>query len=65
MSQMSEQEKKIPEEKVKWRWDKQPRWKDVRVIIEKMIQDIRKQIEATIEKLQEIFNKEIEDLKII
>ena len=57
--------KKIPEEKVKWRWDKQPRWKDIRVIIEKMIQDVRKQIEATIEKLQEIFNKEIEDLKII
>lgn len=32
-------------------------------MIVKMIQDLRKRMEVQIEKLQEMFNKELEDLK--
>ena len=32
-------------------------------MIAKMIQDLKKKLEAKIEKLQEMLNKEIEDLK--
>ena len=37
--------------------------KEFRVIIVKMIKDIRKILEAQIERLQEMYNKELEDLK--
>ena len=37
--------------------------KEFRVMIVKMIQDLRKRMEAQTEKIQEMFNKELEDLK--
>ena len=37
--------------------------KEFRAITVKMIQNFRKRMEAQIEKIQEIFNKELEDLK--
>ena len=37
--------------------------KEFRVIIVKMIQDLRKRMEARIEKIQEMFNKDLEELK--
>ena len=37
--------------------------KEFSVMIVKMIQDLRKRMEAQIEMIQEIFNKELEDLK--
>ena len=37
--------------------------KGFRVMILKMIQDLRKRMEAKIEKMQEMFNKDIEELK--
>ena len=39
-------------------------YKDFRVMIVKMIKDLRKKLEAKIDKLQGTFNKKIEDLKI-
>ena len=38
--------------------------KDFRLMIMKMIQDIRNKLEAKIDKLQEILSKEIQDLRI-
>ena len=37
--------------------------KKFRVMVVKMIQDLRKRMEAQIEKIQEIFNKDLEELK--
>ena len=37
--------------------------KEFRTMIVKMIQDLRKRMEAKIEKMQEIFNKDLEELK--
>ena len=37
--------------------------KEFRIIIVKMLQDLRKKMKAEIKKIQEIFNKELEDLK--
>ena len=37
--------------------------KDFRIIIVRMIRDLGKKLKAKIIKLQEMFNKEIEDLK--
>ena len=37
--------------------------KKFRIIIVKMIQDLRKRMEAKIEKMQEMFNKDLEELK--
>ena len=37
--------------------------KDFRIMIVKMIQDLRKRMEAKIEKMQETFNKDLEELK--
>ena len=37
--------------------------KECRVMIVKMIQDLRKRTEAQIEKIQEMFNKDLEELK--
>ena len=35
--------------------------KEFRIMIVKMIQDLRKRMEAKIEKIQEMFNKDLED----
>ena len=37
--------------------------KKFRIIIVKMIQDLGKRMEAKIEKMQELFNKDLEELK--
>ena len=37
--------------------------KEFRITIVKMIQDLRKRKEAKIEKMQEMFNKDLEELK--
>ena len=37
--------------------------KEFRIMIMKMIQDLRKRIQAKIEKMQEVFNKDLEKLK--
>ena len=37
--------------------------KEFRIMIVKMIQDLRKGMEAKIEKMQEMFNKDLEELK--
>ena len=37
--------------------------KEFRIMIVKMIQDLRKRMEAKIEKIQEMFNKDLEKLK--
>ena len=37
--------------------------KEFRIMIVKMIQDLRKRMEAKIEKMQEMFNKDTEELK--
>ena len=37
--------------------------KEFRIMIVKMIQDLRKTMEAKIEKMQEMFNKELEELR--
>ena len=37
--------------------------KEFRIMIVKMIQDLRKRMAATIEKMQEMFNKDLEELK--
>ena len=36
---------------------------EFRIMIVKMIQDLRKRMEAKIEKMQAMFNKDLEDLK--
>ena len=37
--------------------------KEFRIMIVKMIQDLRKRMEAKIEKMPEVFNKDLEELK--
>ena len=37
--------------------------KEFRIMIMKMIQDLRKRKEAKIERMQEMFNKDLEELK--
>ena len=37
--------------------------KEFRIMIVKMIQDLRKRTEANIEKMQEMFNKDLEEQK--
>ena len=37
--------------------------KEFRIMIVKMIQDIRKRMDAKMEKMQEMFNKDLEELK--
>ena len=37
--------------------------KELRIMIVKMIQDLRKIMEAEIEKMQEMFTKDLEELK--
>ena len=37
--------------------------KEFRIMIVKMIQDLRKRMEANIEKMQEVFTKDLQELK--
>ena len=37
--------------------------KEFRVLLVKMIQDIKNRVDSWIEKIQEIFNKDLEELK--
>ena len=37
--------------------------KEFRIMIVKMIQDFRKRLEAKIKKMQQLFNKDLEELK--
>ena len=37
--------------------------KEFRIMVVKMIQDLEKRMEAKIEKMQEMFNKDLEELK--
>ena len=41
----------------------QKKKKKIRIMIVKIIQDLRKRMEANIEKMQEIFTKDLEELK--
>ena len=61
MSQMKEQDKN-PRRTTKWSGDRESD-KELRVMIVKMIQDLGKRMEAQIEKIQEMFNKDLEELK--
>ena len=62
MSQTKEQDK-TPEEQLSETEIGNLHEKEFRVMIVKMIQDLRKRKEAQTEKIQEMFNKELEDLK--
>ena len=60
--QMKEQDKNRQEELNEEEMGNLPE-KEFRAITVKMIENFRKRMEAQIEKIQEIFNKELEDLK--
>ena len=62
MSQMKEQDKTPEEQLSEVKIGNLPD-KEFRVMIVKMIQNLRKRIEAKIEKMQEMFNKDLEELK--
>ena len=59
---MKEQDKTLEEQLRKVEIGKLPE-KGFRVMIVKMIQDLGKRMEAQIEKIQEMFNKDLEELK--
>ena len=60
--QMKEQSKNPPDQTNEEEIGNLPE-KEFRVMIAKMIQNFRKRMEAQIEKIQEIFNKNLEELK--
>ena len=62
MYQMKEQEK-TPEKQVNEAEIGKLPEKEFRIMIVKMIQDLGRRTEAKIEKMQEIFNKDLEELK--
>ena len=62
MFQMNEQDK-TPEEQLSEAEIGNLLEKEFRVMIVKMIQELRKRIEAQTKKIQEMFNKELEDIK--
>ena len=62
MYQMKEQDK-TPEKQLNEVETGNLLGKEFRIMIVKMIQDIRKRMEARIEKMQEMFNKDLEQLK--
>ena len=62
MSQMKEQHK-TPEKQLNEVEIGNLPEKEFRIMIAKMIQDLRKRMEAKIEKTQEMFNKQLEELK--
>ena len=62
MSQMKEQDKTPEQQLSEVEIANLPK-KEFRVTIVKVIQDIRKWMEAQIEKMQEMFNRDLEELK--
>ena len=62
MSQMKEQSKNLQDQMNEEEIGNLPE-KEFRVMIVKMIQNIRNRMEAWIEKTQEVLNKDIEELK--
>ena len=62
MYQMNEQNKTPEKQLNEVKIGKLPE-KEFRIIIVEMIQDLRKRMEAKIEKMQEMFNKDLEELK--
>ena len=62
MYQMKEQDKN-PEKKLNEVEIGNLPEKEFRIMIAKMIQDLRKRMEAKIDKMQETFNRDLEDLK--
>ena len=62
MHQMKEQDK-TPEKQLNQVERGKIPDKEFRIMIVKMIQDLRKRMEAKIEKIQEMFNKDLEKLK--
>ena len=60
--QMKEQDKTLEKQLNEEETGNLPK-KEFRIMIVKMIQDLGKRIEAKIEKMQEIFNKDLEELK--
>ena len=61
MNQMKEQEK-TPEKQLNEMEIGNLPEKAFRIMIAKVIQDLRKRMEAQTEKIQEVFNKELEEL---
>ena len=59
---MEDQDKNLQEQLNEEEIGKLPE-KEFRVMIVKMIQDLGKRMEAKIEKMQEMFNKDLEELK--
>ena len=62
MLQMKEQDKNLQEQVNEEEVGNLPE-KEFRVMIVKMIQDLRRRMEAHIEKVQQMFNIELEELK--
>ena len=60
--QMKEQDKTSEKQLNEMEIDNLPE-KEFRIMIVKMIQDLGKRMEAKIEKMQEMFNKDLEELK--
>ena len=62
MSQMKEQGKILQDQKYEEEIGNLPE-REFKVMIVKMIQNLGNRMEAQIEKIQEIFNKDLEELK--
>ena len=62
LSQVLEQDKTPEEQLSEVETGNRPK-KEFRVMIVKMIQDLRKRMEEQIEKIQEMFDKDLEELK--
>ena len=62
MSQVKEQDKTPEEQLSEMEIGNLPE-KEFRVMIVKMIQEFRRRMEAQIKKIQEMFNKDLEELK--
>ena len=62
MSQMKKQGKNLQDQINEEELGNLPE-KEFRVMIVKMIQNLRRRMEARIEKIQEMFNKDLEELK--
>ena len=60
MQQLKEQSKNPPDQTNEEEIGSLPE-KEFRVMIVKMMQDLRKRMEAKIEKMQEMFNKDLEE----
>ena len=63
MSQMKGQQDKTPEKQLNELDTGKLSEKEFRIMIVKMTQDVRKRMKAKIEKMQEMFTKDLEELK--